>query len=434
MQSISNIMSDSSESSEGCKQCVFLKKENAELKDKLKKNKKKYQQMKQQYEEVLLQKQLLEEQNKLYSVTRTSPTQETTSIQPSIPSSQVSHILEDFDTLLELQGKEINKLMEDRDTLSNLCFKAINLINTQENTINRYHNGAQKLINCMSHPGESFESVTQDLASLGIKISGNVANMEFYQMNDAMQSVQTPVNEQEALSILDNLPNASFNRDSIDKISAFIIQQKRRHEDLIDEIDSQKSRRKSVQQQLNSILHSLNPSRSMTIREASAYIASMKESIINLENKSNITKRIVETFHQFGSRFPNHPDVEKCLLRIQFWLQNATSDEVDVVQEIDFMLGLCINIKNEDNESVQSEVEVYKTMPNNNSYQPYQQSQNDALMLKQVLELKNAVLQMKEQIHQADIERRSFISRNFRKALPYTARWSQICEYILSNH
>ena len=50
---------------------------------------------------------------------------------------------------------------------------------------------------------------------------------------------------------------------------------------------------------------------------------------------------LVETFAQFGIKFNHDPDIQRCLGRIRFWIQNQHSD-VNIVQEIDFLLGMCL--------------------------------------------------------------------------------------------
>jgi hypothetical protein len=138
---------------------------------------------------------------------------------------------------------------------------------------------------------------------------------------------------------------------------------------------------------------------------------------------------LVATFESFGGRFSNTLDIERCLVRIRSWLQSDTSD-VDVVQEVDFLLGLCLPASLERGESESSSTASGDIRPVAKERQP---SQLDAEMIRQIRELKKTVGQMKQQIRVSDDERKAFLARHFKRSLPITTRWSEICEYLLSS-
>jgi hypothetical protein len=155
----------------------------------------------------------------------------------------------------------------------------------------------------------------------------------------------------------------------------------------------------------------------VSLRNAIYEINKLKHAAMKQEELSSMVTKIVETFESFGSKLPGGPDTDRCLMRIRFWLQNPNG-EVDVVQEIDFLLGLVIR----EDVSAVTEVEFVDEIPN-----------FDDDVIRQLRYLRQSICELKEQNKANEEERKAFISRNLRHKLPSSARWPQICEYILSH-
>jgi hypothetical protein len=88
----------------------------------------------------------------------------------------------------------------------------------------------------------------------------------------------------------------------------------------------------------------------MGSRDAAFELIHVKKGAERLEATTALVRKLVATFESFGGRFRDTPDIERCLVRIRSWLQSDTND-VDVVQEVDFLLGLCLPASLERGES-----------------------------------------------------------------------------------
>ena len=121
-------------------------------------------------------------------------------------------------------------------------------------------------------------------------------------------------------------------------------------------------------------------------------------------------------------------------MRIQFWLANRSSD-VDVAQEIDFLLGICLKPKFAQNFINNSNKNSSNNNFNmNNKSNNYQNQEIDPELVKEIGELKVIVLNMKEKIKKNENERKKFISQNLSSILPSNSSWSQICSYLIHHH
>ena len=214
MKSYLALSSESGSQSDGCSLSQSYRQENAKLTEKYEKLRQKYHRLKDQFDEVVLQKQLLEEQNKLLEATIPSQTS-SKSAEQVIPSSQVAHILEDFDGLLSSQSDEIAKLMEDRDKLSSICFKCLTAISRQEISLTRLQNGIKRLVECVTTGSVSCEAVRQDFEGIGCDVTAIMSLVQRSANVDGMNMLLASgaghnVDQGEVLRILNELPNIPF--------------------------------------------------------------------------------------------------------------------------------------------------------------------------------------------------------------------------------
>lgn len=464
MQSYMMLSSESSEQSDESRRYQLLQQENAKLREKIAKTQTKYHKLKQDYDEILLQKELLEEQNKLLESTKQPPQKEKNTEQ-SIPSSQVSKILSDFDTLLEMQGREITQLMNDRDKLSSICFLSLSLISQQEIFLKKFQNGTQKLIQFMSSGDSSYDSVIQDFSALGYDIQSIVNSVQ--RKIDVQQLVESlnrydspPIDPNEVIRIINELPNINLTGDSLQIVTQFIMQQISSQKRLISEIDEQRARFKELKEKLNQAIQACKPpgAAKFGLKDLTRRYLELQEKCTKSENLEQLSRQIVEVFEAFGSRFPDNSDTQRCLMRIRFWLDNPES-EVDVIQEIDFLLGLCIPSKvidkNADNSSALSEttssvtslierIGITKktiqtsdfninTNEQKNIPTTLQTATFESDLLSQIRLLRREVSEMKERFVNDDEERKRFIFKHFKKSIPQSTKWPQVCEYLLSS-
>ena len=456
MQSYLILSSESSENSETCPRCQILQEENNKLRSKNEKIQTKYHKIKQDYDELLLKKELLEEQVKLLQATQQST--KTKTEENTISSTQVSKILSDFDTLLDIQGKEIYQLMTDRDKLSNICFSALSVISQQEIYLKRFQNGTQKLIQFMSSSDSSLESVIQDFATLGFDIHSIVSSvqrkMDIQLLVESLNRIDSPpIDPNEVIRIINELPNVNLNGDSLQTVTQFILQQISAQKNLMNEIEEQKMKQHDLKNKLNSILTACKPNTisrngktqipnqnsKFTVKDVINRYLEMQEAVSKVEEIKNLSRKIVQVFEAFGSRFPDNSDTQRCLMRIRFWLENPDS-EIDVVQEIDFLLGLCIPSKvpeaDEESTSTLSDStssisclmerigiakQNLQTSFTHQQIQAPSSFEND--MLNQIQSLKQEFSDMKDRIRISNEERRRFICRHMQKHVPLNHRY-----------
>ena len=271
---------------EDCAKCAISPQENARLLEKYAKLHEKYTKLKDQYESLCLRNQILEQQAKFLDPPKPREIQQ--SSEQMIPVSEVSHILEDFDSLLASQSEEISKLMDDRDKLSTICFQCLTVISKQGIPANT--------------PQPTQQQPSTDLS--------------------------------EALSIIGI---RSPDGDAITTIKQYVTQQKLKAEQLNTIIANQREKKRTLQAKLTSIYRAIRKDKEINSREAIAEIGKLKQS----STSSNaLLNEIISVFEAFCNRFPTHHETKNCMSRIRSWLQDHNS-KVDVVQEIDFLLGMC---------------------------------------------------------------------------------------------
>ena len=424
MKSYLAVSSESASQSDDCSNCRIQDQKMAKLQEKYEKIRGKYRALKGQFQEVLLQKQVLEEQNKLLEAMKSHKPHQPT--EQMIPSSQVSQALEDFDALLSSQSDEITKLMEDRDKLSSLCFKCLTAISRQDISLTKLHNGITRLAECAATGCAGYESIKQEFEGFGCDITSIVSLVQRNANVDGMNMILASgsghrVDQNEVLRILNELPNIAFDSESLHTVTEYIMQQISKEKQMNETLMEEKEKRRKLQAKLMAMTSAVTSGERIGVREALSEIERLKRYSAKTQTMTQITNQIVQTFESFGERFPKSEDTEKCLSRIRAWLQHHDC-QVDVVQEIDFLLGMCVGSHRE----MESEPGIEKKQIEYKSAVP------DREMLAQIRELKRSVCEMKRQIRLSDSERRSFISNHCESTLPLTAKWSQICEYLLS--
>lgn len=403
-----------------------LKEKNSRQRDKIEK-------LTQELNDVKLQNQVLQEQNKLYATTRSEPPQSPPPKEKMIASSQVSIILEDFDHLLDIQSKEIDSLMEGRDKLSSICFRSLALLDQHELTLRRYKTAAEKLINSLAQGPDSIVIAINDFASIGLHVnpptnSSTQSNIDTSYFSKIIDESSSP----EAAELIQYLNQLSSNNSgqAQKKIADFISSQNSSIKDLHSQLQIALHKRNKYKEYLTTLMHEIQSfsvkntssesKQKFSAKQALRAIQCIKQDMDQLQQQWIMVDHLIKTFLAFGERFPDDNDVQRCVMRMEFWLANKNSD-IDVVQEIDFLLGMCLQPKI----ILQPDEPICKGEDNGSS------SQVDCELVKEVRELKEMVLKMKNKIKKNDLERKKFISDNLSSALPLNSPWTQICAYLL---
>ncbi|EAY21170.1 hypothetical protein TVAG_283390 [Trichomonas vaginalis G3] len=364
--------------------------------------------LKKQVSDLTLKNQLLEEENKLLQATRVVPPQKPQETVKMIPQTKVTEVLLGFDQLIEQNSKEINKLMNDRDRLSSVCFNSISLISSQEIIIKKFKSATQKLLRFVNHYGETYESIVRDFRSLGIDVSSDLNSINrTYQVNTIINNVsldnKKKVDSSEIQQILQLLPKTNMNDASLKTVTQYLYQQidaEKEYKNTIEELSNQK---KQVEVDYNTLLAKLctNQTKKVNLKHAMEQIDIYNQRSKQASNLENLVSNLVDTFASFGDRFDNDPDIQRCLSRIRFWLQGSPA-EINIVQEIDFLLGMCL-----------TEKKVQK-VSNTHAYNDdsscsfkdhrYKKCCYERNMIRQVKELKESVIDMKDRLE--DVNRR----------------------------
>ena len=342
-----------------------LKMELERVKAKAAKDHSKIRALKKQIADLTLKNQLLTEENKLLQTTRAQPVQ-TTPKQPegkTISQTRVSQVLSEFDTLLEQQSKEINELLSDKNRLSSVCFASLSLLNSQEYYITKFKTATQKLLRFVSKGGETLESVAREFKAIGIDVTPdlNVVNRAI-QVNSIVSMLNTEtskiVDGKEVEQIIQMLPQTQLNDTAMRVIVQYLVQQINATKEYERNIQSITKTKDETEKMLSKLMNKLKPNntRRFTVTDALHEIENLVERESRCKSLEQMISSLVETFAQFGLKFDHDPDIQRCLGRIRFWVQNPQSD-VNIVQEIDFLLGMCLT-ERKINEVYQNQIPV----------------------------------------------------------------------------
>ena len=361
-----------------------IKMELERVKAKAAKDHSKIRSLKKQIADLTLKNQLLTEENKLLQTTRAQPIQPIQK-QPegkTISQTRVSQVLSEFDSLLEQQSKEINELLSDKNRLSSVCFASLSLLNSQEYYITKFKTATQKLLRYVSKGGETIENVAREFKAIGIDVIPelNVVNRAI-QVNSIVSMLNTEtskiVDGKEVEQIIQMLPQTQLNDNAIRVIVQYLVQQINATKEYERNIQTLTKTKDETEKMLSKLMNKLKPNntRKFTVTDALNEIENLIERDKRCKSLEQMISSLVETFAQFGLKFDHDPDIQRCLGRIRFWVQNPQSD-VNIVQEIDFLLGMCLT-ERKINEVYQNQIPVRGTAIRSSiPGQPDQQQRN----------------------------------------------------------
>lgn len=385
-----------------------MKMEIERLKTKSSQDNAKIKALKKQVSDLTLKIQLLEEENKLLQATRVALPPKPQENIKMVPQSKVTEVLIGFDQILEQNSKEINALLSNRDRLSNVCFNSLALISTQELYIQKFKSSTQKLLRFFANNNESMDSVIKDFKSLGIDVSSELnAIKKQSQVNNFVSNITIDttrnVDSNEIQQILQMLPQMQINDSSMKTIAQYILQQVNRDKEAKKSIDDLKIEKEKIEQDYQKLLTKLcAKSKKVNLKYAMEQIELYSKNEKQTKSLENMITSLVHTFAQFGNRFGNDSDTQRCLNRINFWLQGSAVD-IDIVQEIDFLLGMCLTERKSRKGTSHCYNEDY---PNRHKNCMYEKN-----MIRQVKQLKESVIDMKGRLE--DVNRSHYRKANY---------------------
>ena len=264
------------------RESAICEQESSRLKEKYAELKEKYEQLKSECESLRVRNQILEQQSKFIDAMKA------TAVAPQvqedmIPSAQVSHVLEEFDSILESQGREIAQLMDDRDKLAAICFQCVTAMS--------------KITVSPPPPVPVATPAPPPPPSNGLD------------------------------EVVRELGIGSGDGDAVKAIKEYLEQQK----------EKSNEKKRKLQVKLATIYKALRSDGQMSAREAVAEIGRLKRAA---KTSNKVANDVVAVFEAFCNRYPTHKETNNCQARIQSWMENHDSG-IDVVQEIDFLLGMC---------------------------------------------------------------------------------------------
>ena len=397
-----------------------LKYELNNLKEKNIKNKEKNFKLKSENEELKLKIKILEEENKILSVTRQPIYQKPQIIEPSIPTSKISNLLTDFDILLENQSNEISKLTKEKEILSKLCFKSLDLVEEQDKLIQKFKRSIKKLISYICQNGENLNSIQQEFKDIDIDIIKEIPKLEnflnfsiFIDQFKLNSNLKININEIE--NLLNEIPKIGLNNNSLIIIFNYLKNYIENEKNLNQKINELEIENNEINKSLELIFNNLNKKFKININEAIEIILILKNNFKENKFKEKILNKLIFTIINFIEKTFQDPDIQKCLNRINLWKETYSND-IDIIQEIDFLMGLCFIGRNK----IKKNNEIFNKELN-----------NEKEMLQQILDLKDIVKDMRERLHLADNERMKFIKNKLKNKLPLNSQWTEICDYLL---
>ena len=392
-----------------------LKIELERIKAKSAKDRAKIRELKKQISELTLKNQLLTEENKLLQTTRAQPQQEKPKdAGKMIPQARVSQVLSDFDSLLEQQSKEISELIADKDKLSAICFSSLTLLNAQENYITKFKAATQKLLRFVSKSGETIDSVARDFKSIGIDVSNDLKTVHrSIQVNSitSMLNSETSkmIDASEVEQIIQLIPQTQMNDSAMKVVVTYLTQQinaTKEYERTINEVKKQKEDSDKV---LSKLLYKIKPAnqKKFSLQDAFEQIDALNKRSEYCTSLESMLSNLVDTFAAFGDKFDHDPDIQRCLGRIRFWIQTPSSD-VDIVQEIDFLLGMCLTERK--CHAVYYDSSSSEQSPSDYTSDSYcyrrKKTHHNKDIIRQIKEMKTTVCDMKGRLYEANTRKR----------------------------
>jgi len=400
----------------------FMKSEIEKLRTKNNKYKTKYREIKKKNSDLTLQNQILEDEKRVLTEINKPYNEKVKKSVPMVETAKVSELFSDFETIFASQSREISDLLNNKDSLSTICFKLLAIVGHQDLTIQRFYRSINKFVAYLENNNESLSSVHQDFLTLGIDLSHCLRKLEKKQyfhsiLGEIGNHFDSKIEIEEIERVLNSIPNSEFSSESMSIVTKYLLHQIQNEKISKQTIRELREKYSIIETQYLDIISELprNGNRTPDHEEAVDVIRKLKDESRVLKNVEPTLFSIIEACLAFGAKLNDDPDIQRCISRVNLWKQNGSKD-VDIAQEIDFLLGLCYIGKD--------------YLPKQQQTRAYIPNEED--MKSQIQQLKITVADMRQRIKDADMERLTFIQRNFNGTIPLSAQWTQICEHLIN--
>jgi hypothetical protein len=322
-----------------CPHCLHLNREFLDLQGKASKLQRKIEALQDSVTSLTVKNQLLADENRLLQASKPQIIQIPTSA--AALTTKYSQILDDFDALFETQGHEISKLMSDRDRLSSSCFALLSVVARQESALCRYRTATTKLLSFISQSGESATTVNHEFALLGIDTTREITLLQScHRIERVCAYGGELIQDSDVIRIVNELPMISSDGSSLETVSNWIRQQISCKSALKQEIEAERRKQNSLAKELGRIakVAHLSSDDGAISSQLQRKIQNWQTVIRGLKATDGLLQESVNVIIQFCSRFEDDINIRCCVGRMKRWIDN--SDAIDIVQEINFVLGL----------------------------------------------------------------------------------------------
>lgn len=450
-----------------CPHCIALQRDFELLQSKEEKLRRKLKSLENLVHNLQLNNNLLEEENKTLRASQL-PSKPQTSKDDETPK-KVFSVLNDFDSLMSSQGSQIAHLIEDRERLVVLSFNALTLLSKQESIINKFENATKKLLQYISERGESAVPAIREFSFLGFDISKEIDTLQrsFYISKVMKINDGEVVDDKDILDIVNDLSRNPSNQKTIQKTLNYITHQIQEKDILRSKLKKEeKSKEKEIKNllKISKHLHINNSDNENNVsdennEEYKSYdVTTILQEIKKLRKLSHDSYDYLFIIHEIVNILiksvkrscHNDENVKYCIKRLKRWLE-VPKTRINLCQEINYLISTLIqsnftenqshlnlnfddssnlnefDINDDDDlssvsiDSVIKKIEIEKN------------SQKQSLEVnQQLVELRETIDDLRNEILQNDSERKDFIRNNLKGTVSKTTPWKKICLHLLN--
>lgn len=289
--------------------------------------------------------QILEQQNKILINSCQNPLN-CVPEDKNVHSAKIIKAIDEFDFMLEKQSSDMCVLIEERNKLMNITFKSLQLIDKQNMFIDEYKKTIISLLNYINGQESTMDLMNMQLNKLGINAYPYLTLFE--QRRGSFPGTTNDISNDEFQRMMDSISRLGrTNNSDIRRITQFIINKRNLESELRAEISEQKSKIERYQNQFKALFKALHLKRDcfdLAMKKLKAYKGDAKGAC----EAFYFAIDLVNVVLNFAQRYQHDSDVSRCSMRLQKWLEDGDK-KIDVIQEIDFLLGIFCSEKKQNN-------------------------------------------------------------------------------------
>ena len=307
-----------------CKRCDEIMREFNFMKESESKLKIKVNELSLQIKELITKNQLLEQQNKMLLENCSTPIKVSQN-DDLINKSEVTKIIGDFGEIFQKQGNDISRLAYDRDRLASVALSSLKTIDKQSFLLNHYN----KLVNLLlfdyePRNAQNFSLIQSELCTLHINYTQKTA-FNFYEPQKDLSNSYSSSSMQRILSMIGNNQYQRIVCDYLIDQDKQLVEAKKKSSEYFNRI-----------KEVYKVLEVTGKNHSFAIKK----IKRAMEEAKGASNAYKFVRELVTVCVSFADQYFDDKHVKKCVGRINKWL-NDGDRTINVIQEVDFLLGLC---------------------------------------------------------------------------------------------